>query len=1217
MRTITQFLLFLFLLSSLQGKTQYFTWQDAAGNVSIIKPCDQGHSFTIHVLAKGDYNDNKSYSVSFSGVTEWVHNTETSGPFNFSLPNSTSSQSVEISVAVPLDASVGSHTLCAILTQTGTSYWKSFTITINVYKLNGDEDYVYFTNAPSVFSEGDPLVVTAAFDDEQPTGDDMDYWDLDLTIQEIGNLQYSYKHLNEDGYPYHGSNITFNFNAPSLPSGVSFPRNINGNIVGEIKISGEDTYNSFHSDQMSFEITKEPDPVFCAATDMLNNGIYLKYHSYGATSSEIYYGTHSGTYDGTCANQGVSPISVGNASEFYLDGFTKNIPYYFSVKGLNANGSTNYSEERKIYFFDAPNSLNTDYFFDNYVVEENYSLPTKNYYFTGDIIIESGAELSCNGGILYFNENSKIIIEPGGKLTLDGTICTAPCGNDWQGIQVWGKSSFSQYVTNGVLNQGLLVIKNHGGIQNAHDAITLSRPGVAGTGGGIIHASDADFVNNRRATEFISYHNFHPITHKKMDNGSFFKNCSFETNNEYIVNSPFSKFITMWDVEGVKIEGCSFKNSKTITSSDQRGMGIYTEDASYYVRKYCSSLTSPCPSVNQVPCTFEGLYAGIYSLVYLSLKTVSIQDATFTKNSYGVKLKAIKYPLIIRNNFDLGPNTNCPDYTGIGIQLNQCDNYIVEQNSFDHTLGGPSNANYVGIDVCYDGKDGKVQNNIIYNNRFKSGITIGNQAEGDNIDLEKTVGLHYECNDHTSNKYDIYVSGKGIAKYQGNDNAGPGNCFSSNNYVLNINNEDADIAFIYYSHEDVNCKYVPQPNDVSYVFLKTASSNRGCPDNYPENGNPVFFSLSPFKIDSLGVIYANLKNPYDSINSRFVTLNDNGNSDSLVNLIRYCGSKEVLDLISNLNSVSPYLSYRALYSLIDRTDVINDRQVRDILGRNPDELSSNSLLIHLKDARPLIADSTIQNLRNSANTITTKTTLLKDLSSFDMSRRKVINLIINGLLHDTVSHTDTLKYWLRQNNNISSDLMVADLLMEEGNTSEALQLIDSIPAKYTLNSSEYYYFQYYFLLESILGELVDEGETIFEMDSTQIADIENIALRGGNAGARAENILQSIYSNPYELCPAIPVNNSENAFSIAEAASAEIIIKVFPNPSSLGHVTFLLQKNDINDKIEIYNSQQALIKTIEPVGLQTKWCTIDLSSGLYIYKYYSSGTVKTGKIILL
>lgn len=66
----------------------------------------------------------------------------------------------------------------------------------------------------------------------------------------------------------------------------------------------------------------------------------------------------------------------------------------------------------------------------------NLTLPVNVY---GDLIVSAGVELTIKGNV-YLSDHSRIIVEEGGRLVVDGGYLTSLC-NTWEGIKVYGGNS--------------------------------------------------------------------------------------------------------------------------------------------------------------------------------------------------------------------------------------------------------------------------------------------------------------------------------------------------------------------------------------------------------------------------------------------------------------------------------------------------------------------------------------------------------------------------------------------------------------------------------------------------------------------------------------------------------------------------------------------------------------------------------------------------------
>ncbi len=320
-----------------------------------------------------------------------------------------------------------------------------------------------------------------------------------------------------------------------------------------------------------------------------------------------------------------------------------------------------------------------------------------------DIIIENNGilELTCS---LQMPQKAKIIVKNGGKLLVNGGIISSYGNYLWQGIEVWGNKDLSQYTES---NQGVVELKNGATIENARCAITTCQKDTDGNilwnyTGGIIHAKDANFINNRKAIEFLSYHNILP-NGREIANSSYFYNCTFETNAQLSDPGTLPEtFVSLYDVKGVKFLGCTFQNTAptSVYYTKHRGNGITSVDASYEVKPLClNPYIYPCTKYQ--PNTFQNLYYGIDASNTNPAITLTINGNNFDNNHRSIFLKGINNATITKNNFDVGasignnirelPNEGevCellkPSY---GVYLKECSGYKVEENNFSTTHDG-------------------------------------------------------------------------------------------------------------------------------------------------------------------------------------------------------------------------------------------------------------------------------------------------------------------------------------------------------------------------------------------------------------------------------------------------------------------------------------------------------------------------------------------------
>lgn len=541
----------------------------------------------------------------------------------------------------------------------------------------------------------------------------------------------------------------------------------------------------------------------------------------------------------------------------------------------------------------------------------------RNVKLSSNLVIKPGITLTIRG-MVNCMVDTKIIIEPGGKLIVDGGTLTNGCGNLWQGIEVWGSSDEHQFAdVNGNYEQGYLELINGSVIENAFNAVTLWKPDVWNSTGGIVKAYNSVFKNNRRSVEFMSYQNFDPNTGNPRRNEGYFFECDFIVNDDYIATSDFAYHISMWEVDGVKFKGCDFINSQTLNPN--YGYGIFTMDAGYQVTNSCLVATKPCPDTEIIPSTFTGFYAGIKSMGSNSIRPVYVNEGLFNENGYGIKLDASEFATIINNEIyvddNLTDDIDCGFPFGVGVDLFNCNFYAVEDNEFfeSTTISG----NSVGTLVNYEKDlwlDPGTFLNEIYNNEY-DGLTIGNEALGYNKSrMAFDVGLEYLCNENQNNTYDFYIKDHGIKPLQGKLSEAAGNTFSQNgnNEFSDFNNQaEWPIYYFYDANEstEIPIYYSEKVNPSAAQGINDCFSNYGGGDNNQTNG----LGLTSAAKNTYEQQYSTNLTDYNGTYALYESLIDGGDTEGVVIDVETSWPDEMLELRDDLLERSPHLSKEVLY----------------------------------------------------------------------------------------------------------------------------------------------------------------------------------------------------------------------------------------------------------------------------------------------------------------
>lgn len=292
---------------------------------------------------------------------------------------------------------------------------------------------------------------------------------------------------------------------------------------------------------------------------------------------------------------------------------------------------------------------------------------------TDTCIIETGNKLTIKGCDVKVYPDCPIIVRRGGVLIIDNATIDADLSGgtrQWPGIQVHGKNSSHQYKINGVYQQGYVELHN-AVIKNALIGVDLGDPEDWFKKGGIIHAENSSFINNTRAIHAENYNNIDPNTFRPTDYNSWFDNCIFEINKDYIGNEMFYKHIDLYEVRGLKFFGCQFLQTVKNENTSEFSVGIEANDSDFIVK---NSRDGKNKSV------FKGFHRGIAanSVNYNTTNEPKVFNATFTDNNIGIELKNSQKALVMSCDFFIDKSI----YRNDGIYIDGLTNIVIKHNTF-------------------------------------------------------------------------------------------------------------------------------------------------------------------------------------------------------------------------------------------------------------------------------------------------------------------------------------------------------------------------------------------------------------------------------------------------------------------------------------------------------------------------------------------------------
>jgi hypothetical protein len=819
--------------------------------------------------------------------------------------------------------------------------------------------------------------------------------------------------------------------------------------------------------------------------------------------------------------------------------------------------------------------------------------------------------------------DAKIIVEPGGKLIVNGGTITSGCDYPWQGIEVWGNSAQHQWPnSNGTYMQGYVEL-NDATIENAICALSLWKPGDYSKTGGMVFATNTVFRNNEKSAHALLYRNFHPVNGKEMEYNSWFNNCTFEITEDYFGIHRFYKHVDLNQVNGIKFRGCDFSVSSEAPAIADFNQAIAGYNAGFKVEAICNSMTLPCPENEYDRSTFTGFYSAIYSgSGMLSSYPFTVNRADFNGNSIGIEVNGVTRQTILFNNFSLGTNAGdaaacTTGASSFGIDMAGSNSFIIEENTFAKDAGAPQGL-YVGI-RC---KDSKTPIDVIYRNSF-NGLSYGNRAEGLNRQnpLQDQNGLQFMCNTNQNNAIDFIVAKTNsnlnpmIHGSQGSLNLEAGNTFSANPLPEgNFKNEGKQyVNYFYHTNPPV------YHTDTLVVPIYITTTNT-CPSNY---GGIIPKSIVLDESQKLQreIDFATNLADFNNVKALFDNLKDGGNTEGLKMEVTSSWPEDMWELRAKLLGDSPHLSEEVLKAAADKTDVLPESVLFEILSANPDELRKESLIEYLENKEQPLPAYMISILKQLAGGITYKTVLMQDMARYEGEKTKAANDLIRSCLNDTYIDWEYVRNWYDNLNTLNADYGIVASYMTEKNYSAATTMLDIIPAVRELegNDLEEYTACKNLLLWQI--QLEQQGGDITGLDTIAINMLQETAEGStGMASLMARAVLE--YGQGYHFGKCLP-EADQALYKSGTTGSGKfdtgVSVTANPNPAhSWVAFDYSLPVTIRAAELFVTDVQGRLVVSFALSGSQGQqvWDTRQVEKGVYVYTLKAGTVRKQGKLVI-
>jgi len=847
---------------------------------------------------------------------------------------------------------------------------------------------------------------------------------------------------------------------------------------------------------------------------------------------------------------------------------------------------------------------------------------------SGNIHIEANNTLTLNNITLTMVPHTKIIIKPGGKLILNNSTITSCPNKTWKGIQVWGNKNANQYPNaQGNYQQGYLEL-NNSTVINAEVAADLWKPGDYKKTGGILKATNTNFINNTRSVHACHYKNTHPnYPQREMDYVGLLINCTFVLNSSYIPTNTFYKHVDIADVKGFVFRGCDFTLAPNAQGVSYYNHAIAAYSAGFKADALCTSATSPCSTWDR--CSFTGFYKAInFTKTANKLRAFTVNNASFIDNKQGVFANLVDNSTVINSNFQIGftpGGSGCTTNASYGINLELCPTFAIEDNTFQKLTGAPAGL-YNGINIT----DSKTVNTI-YRNTFNN-LSYANLAQLKNWQPNDQGnyqdGLTYFCNTNTNNYADFFVVPdgdpqkiSGIGDHQGNSNLVAGNKFSQSTSTLwhFFNGGDYRVGYYYNASQPLEN---PDDNKIEYVTQEPKQLSNSCPSHYGGTGG-ISIELGTAERAAKELQFALALSNYNSVKALFDNLKDGGSTSQTLTDIETAQPQDMWALRSELLGASPHLSIEVLKAVAGRTDVFPPSAIFDILAANPDELRKNELIDYLATTQDPLPEYMINILRSVAEGSSYKTVLLDQMSQYKRERSDAANDIIRSILNKDETDYNDLRNWLDNLGGPEADRQIIASYLNEDNFTAALNLAGMLPQLYAFNAAEIADNAAMIQLITLYQTLYNVGRQPDALNQTEQAMLTAMAATyPSESGGIARNILSAYYGATYPECFELPETAAYKKGQLTPEVYADIYrmqIDVNPNPASTwAAFDYRLPDFESSGLLEITDLSGHVLLTKQLTDAQGQYLLDirEFAAGVYFYTLSSGKARKTGKFVV-
>ncbi|RLD51972.1 MAG: hypothetical protein DRJ05_17880, partial [Bacteroidetes bacterium] len=356
----------------------------------------------------------------------------------------------------------------------------------------------------------------------------------------------------------------------------------------------------------------------------------------------------------------------------------------------------------------------------------------------------------------------------------------------------------------------------------------------------------------------------------------------------------------------------------------------------------------------------------------------------------------------------------------------------------------------------------------------------------------------------------------------------------------------------------------------------------------------------------------------DSVQNIITVLKDGGSTEDMKLEVDLSVPPEAFSIYNELMGSSPYISDTVMGAAIEKEDVLPNVMIRDVMVANPHNAKNDELMGKIEERADPMPDYMKAQIIEGGGLVSLFEDLQSQKSYYKQKRVNAFNALVRQYVSDTInppSSTDSLMSLLQNENSLAAKYRLAFLSGEQGDWGQGQDILYNIPQQFSLTAGEQENHTQVITYSDILANLAQQGKTIMEADSSQIAALFDIEASGvGIASVYARNVLLAMGEIEYDEPILMPDFTKSSAIAderaeLMKALEGHHYLEVFPNPAGdyvvIAHELELLQENPY---AEIRNLKGEMLKHVYLSGKQNQE-TIgikELKPGVYIVTLFAN-----------